>query len=62
MLFCKCSQTKVNCNYQLKIGFVCVYTLTLFISLRVVAATLPITAKLALILKLELVNTKISHL
>ena len=33
-----------------------------FISLRVVDAMLPITAKLAIIVKLELVNTQVSQL
>ena len=45
-----------------KIRYLCVYSQTLFISLRVVDAMLPITVKLAVILKLELVNTQVSHL
>ena len=45
-----------------KIRFLRIYALTLFISLRVVDAMLPITVKLAVILKLELVNTRVSHL
>ena len=39
-----------------------IYALTLFISLRVVDAMLPITVKHAVILKLELVNTQVFHL
>ena len=41
---------------------VLVYGLKLFISLRVVEAIPPITAKPAVILKLELVNTHVSQL
>ena len=42
--------------------FLCVYSLISSISLRVVDVMLPITAKFAVIWKLELLNTQVSHL
>ena len=43
------------------IRYLCVYALTLFINLPVVDGILPITVKLVVILKLELVNSQVSH-
>ena len=65
--FCKIkvifkSSTRLANFLGSKIRYLCVYAQTLFISLRVVDAMLPITVKLAFILKLELVNTQLSHL
>ena len=63
--FCKIKILRNLCKISFlssKIRYLCVYALTLFISLRVVDAMLPITVKLAVILKLELVNTQVSPL
>ena len=45
-----------------KIRNLCVYSLALFISLHVVDGMISIMVKLAVILKLELVNTQVSQL
>ena len=65
--FCKIkvifkSSTRLANSFRFKDKILYVYALTLFISLRVGDEMLPITVKLAIILKLELVNTQVSHL
>ena len=64
--FCKIkfifkSSTQLANFLALKKRYLCVYAPTLFISLRVIDAMLPITGKRAAILKLELVNTRVFH-
>ena len=44
------------------ISMLCIYALTLFVSFPVLDAMLPVTDKIALVLKSELVNTGVSHL
>ena len=48
--------------FRFKDRYVYVYALTLSISLRLVDAMLPLTVKLAVILKSKLVNTQLFHL
>ena len=64
--FCKIkfifkSSTQLTNFLALKKRYLCVYALTLFISLCVLDAVLPVTGKRAVILKLELVNTQVFH-
>ena len=48
--------------FRFKDRYVYVYALTLSINLRLVDAMLPLTVKLAVILKSKLVNTQLFHL
>ena len=64
--FCKIklifkSTTRLAIFLGSKTRYLCLYALALFISSRVVHAMLRITIKLAVILKLELLNTQIFH-